>query len=984
MSDIGDLSSRRPRPQGRPRRVQVLLASAFGLVTVIVALFRSAAVFFTDYLWFDSVDFTDVWSGLLTTKVALGLASVLVFAALLWLNLWYVDRRAPRLLGRAPEDEMARRWQLAVRPRAGRVRTLIAFSLALFGGLGFSNSWQEWLLFRHGGDFGRDDPQFGMDVGFFVFRLPFLTTVVDWLFSALIFTILVSLVAHYLAGAIRPQASSNRLTSAVKTHVSLLLGLLALVRAAQYVLERYELSFSQRGVVTGANYTDVNIMLPALVLLAAISVLAAIVFFVTARSRGWQAPVITVGSWALVSLLIGTAIPVAVQSLSVAPAESQKETPFIERNITATRAALGLDAVRVHDFPYTDELTSTDLSNNAQTVRNIRLWDPALLEPSYQRLQENRSFFRFDDIDVDRYEIDGQQTQVELSVRELNTAGLPQDRRSWVNQHLQYTHGYGAVASPSNAVTRDGSPAFSLRDVPPQGTPEITKPQVYFGERPLGAYSVVNTEQAEVDYVAVSGRDETSHYEGSGGVVLSNLVRRAAFAARVGDLGPLISDLVTDESRAVYLSNIRERAEKAAPFLAFDHDPYAVIIDGRIQWVHDAYTTSATYPNAQVADTSLLQAASGLRNRTFNYVRNSVKVVTDAYDGTMRFYVVDEGDPVVRAWRSAFPDLFVDGSTMPAGVREHVRYPEDLFQVQTAMYGSYHLTDATQFYGRSDRWNIAQKPRFGTMSGAGVTPTIAPAPGGGLGGSVAPAASAGEQRIEPYYLLMRLPGEPEESFVAFQPFVPFSTGDQRKELSAFMTVKSDPSAYGQLDAYVMPRDQQIDGPALVEARIQQEPSISQQITLLNQSGSEVQLGNMLIIPIEDSLLYVRPLYVTSRQTRVPEFKKAIVVQGDRIAMEDTLQAALAKVFGAAPATLEETRAPANAGGASTPPAPPAPGASGAIPASTPTPPADAAGLLDQANAAFTRADEALRAGDLGRYQSEVRAGIDLVRRARGG
>jgi uncharacterized protein len=552
-----------------------------------------------------------------------------------------------------------------------------------------------------------------------------------------------------------------------------------------------------------------------------------------------------------------------------------------------------------------------------------------------------------------------------LALRELNLSQLPAERRSWVNEHLQFTHGYGAVVSPANAVTTDGKPDFTLKDIPLSGVPNINTPQVYFGEnQAVDHYSIVGTGQQEIDYVSNDGKDQTSTYKGIGGVPLSNPIKKAAFAARVGDLNPLISSLVTSKSKAMYLTNVRERASKVAPFLKLDNDPYPVVIDGRIKWIQDAYTTTDKYPYAQKADTSLIQEGTGLRNASFNYVRNSVKIVTDAYDGSMNFYIVDNTDPIVKAWSKTFPKLFTPSSQVPADLKSHFRYPEDLYKVQSQMFGQYHMTDPALFYGGSDRWNIAQNPPTTPSAGSGAQTTV-----DAQGRTVA----VSEQRIPPYYLLMKLPGEENEEFLTFQPYVPYSQGDKRKELSAFLTVKSDPNSYGQMDAFVMPRDQQIDGPMLVDARINQEPTISQQITLLSRAGSQVRFGDMLIIPMADSLLYIRPLYVVAQQTQVPEFKAAIVVQGNKIAMENTLQGALSKVFGSSPQTLEQNK--------STAPVVTDQSQTGQTTTPTTTPSGDAQSLLTQANDQFTQADTALRSGDLAAYQDHIKKGIDLVRQA---
>jgi uncharacterized membrane protein (UPF0182 family) len=974
MSDFGNIPRIQPRPN---RKRHIGIGAIIALLFLIVSLFRNGAVFYTDFLWFQSVDLTSVWSSLLFTKVMLALISGLLFFGFIFVNLWIVDKYAPKSIIPTNDDDIVLRWNQLVGPRRRLVRTAIAAVLALFAGVSLWTSWSQWMMFTKGGSFGVKDPQFNMDIGFFVFKLPFLNTMVTWLFTALVFCLIVSVAAHYLNGAIPSGAARVRITSAAKVHLSVLLGLLAIVRAGQYYLRRYELSFSDRGVTQGANYTDVNFLLPALWFLILVSIAAGVVILASSRQRGLAIPVITVVMWGVVSLLITSVIPAGVQKLSVQPAEIKKEAPYIERNINATRAAIGLDKIKVHDYDYTSNLDAQDLQNNAQTIRNVRLWNPSVLQPSYQRLQETRSFFKFDDVDVDRYPLNGEQTQVMLALRELNLDQLPAERRSWVNEHLQFTHGYGAVVSPANAVTSDGKPDFTLKDVPTNGEPKINTPQIYFGEqRAADHYSIVGTSQPEIDYVSNEGSDVTSSYKGQGGVALSNVFKKAAFAARVGDVNPLISGLVGSDAKAMYLTNVRDRAEKVAPFLKFDKDAYPVILDGRIKWIQDAYTTTDNYPYGQKADTSLLDGDSGLKSGSFNYVRNSVKVVTDAYDGDMKFYVVDDNDPLVDAWAKVFPDLFEPSSAVSNELRAHFRYPEDLYKVQSQMFGQYHMEDPGLFYGGSDRWNIAQSPS--------ATP-VATAPPATVDPETGQVRQGQEARISPYYLLMKLPGEQQAEFITFQPYVPYSQNDQRKELSAFLTAKSDPANYGQLDAFVMPRDQQIDGPMLVDARINQTPAISQQITLLSRQGSSVRFGDMLIIPMDNSLLYIRPLYVEAQQTKVPEFKAAIVVHGDKIAMENTLQLALSKVFGSSPDTLEQNTSTAPVatdttgtnGGSTTPTTP-------TTTPSTGTPPADVQSLLNQANDQFTQADQALRNGDLAGYQNHVKQGMDLVRRARGG
>lgn len=948
MRRPADFPVRRPAQLSRGRMALIVLAiAAFVLITSL----RGIARFYTDYLWFDSLDLRGVWSSVLGAKVVLSVLFTLAFFVIVWTNLWLADRFAPRFRPAGPEEEVIARYRELVGQRAGLVRVVVAALFALIGGLGVSREWNSWLLFRNGVDFGVKDPQFHVDVGFYVFKLPFLSFVVDWLFAALIVTTIVAGVAHYLNGGIRFQVAGQRVTPQVKSHLSVLLGLLALLRTADYFLQRFELNFSSRGVVTGASYTDVKAQLPALNLLVIISIAAAILFLVNIRMRGWVLPVIAVGLWAFVSLMVATIYPAFIQRFRVEPAESDKERPYIERNIAATRAAMGLDKVTLHDFDYEEKLTTKDLDRNEPTLRNVRLWDPSgdILGKSYQRLQEVRTFYRFNDVDVDRYVVNGRLTQVLLSARELNSAGLPSG--SWENQVLAYTHGYGVVLSPASEVTPDGQPTFLVKDVPPVGKIDIEQPAIYFGEQ-LPSYAVVNTTRDEIDYPTGTGLKQ-SRYKAESGVKLNSFARRAAFALRFGDINPLISNFVTSDSKILFLRDVRDRVEAAAPFLHFDDDPYPVVIDGRIHWIIDAYTTTSRYPYAQQADVSRLAPTSGLNHR-FNYARNSVKAVVDAYDGDLTFYVVDPDDPIAEAYRRAFPNLFTSVDEAPAALVEHFRYPEDLFRVQTDMWGRYHIDEPGGFYSQSDSWTIAKDPASGLLR-AGGTGTQATLPGTGI--STVPART---QRMDPYYLLMRLPEEQREEFLILQPFVPFSANDQRQELAAFMVAKSDPESYGELEVFVMPRSLQVDGPALVDGKIQATPAVSREVTLLSQSGSSVLQGNLLVIPIERSLLYVRPLYVQGEATKVPELKKVVVVFGDRVEIGDTFEEALAAVFGRSPVGEEPSggEEPTTGDGS------------------------DVAELIERASRLFEQADAARRKGDFVTYLQKVEEAGKLIDKAR--
>ncbi|MGI8776607.1 MAG: UPF0182 family membrane protein [Acidimicrobiales bacterium] len=953
-----------PRRRAQPNRVGLVVVAVVVFVLLVLAVsLRGIAGFYTDYLWFDELRLTSVWKGVLGAKAAMAVVFTALFFVLMWVNLAIADRIAPKFRPTGPEEQIVERYHAIVGPRVGLVRIGVSLLFALIAGPGTAGQWNAWILFRNRVSFGSKDALFHKDIGFFVFQLPFLKFVVDWLFAAVVIVVIVTAVAHYLNGGIRFQTPMQKVTPQVKVHLSVLLAVLALIKAVGYVLQRYELVYSSRGVVSGASYTDVKAQLPALNLLIGISVIAGILFLVNSFWRGWVLPALAVGLWALVSVTAGTAYPALVQKFKVQPTESTKEKPYIARNINATRAAFNIKDTTVNDFGSRDNLTASDLAKNQETIRNVRLWDPAVLTEDYKRLQEIRNFYQFNDVDVDRYGLNTSDrvTQVLVAARELNIDGIPSP--SWVNQHLVYTHGYGVVGSPANAVAPDGNPDLLVKDLPP--TPEngpltVTNNAIYFGEK-LPGYAIVKTKQQEIDFTEANGTNHTSTYHGSGGVTMSSWVRRAALALRFGDPNPLISGFVTPESKAIYIRDIDERVRKAAPFLKYDSDPYPVLFNQRILWVYDAYTTTSRYPYSQPADTSRIAASSGLAS-DFNYVRNSVKVVIDAYDGSMKFYVMDKTDPLVRAYAKAFPKLFTDGTTMDPALREHLRYPEDLFRVQTNMYGLYHMTDAASFYNKTDAWDIAQSP-------GAVGSAVTVSPGGQVVQSRAP-------RMQPYYLKMRLPGETNEDFLIFEPFVPLSKDDSRKDLTAFMVAKSDPANYGQLQAYVMPRQKQIDGPALVNARINQEPVISRDITLLGQpgSGSKVTLGNMLLVPIEESLLYIQPLYVSSENTPLPQLKRVIVVYGDKVVMRDSLELALTDIFGGAPPTLEQTPTAGQ-------PAPASPGPS----TGAPSPPAGAAGtaenLLTQATDHYTSADIALKNGDLAGYQKETNTARDLVAQA---
>ncbi len=968
------------RPEGRGRRGPsrrwriILVAAAVALFVALLSL-RGIARFYTDYLWFEATGFESVWQGLLTARLLPAVVFTAVFFVVLLVNLVIADRLAPTFIPAGPEEEFVERYREVIKPYAGRLRVGVALVFALIAGGGVSARWHEWILFNNRVDFGVQDPQFGTDVGFYVFQLPFLEFIFEWTFAALIIVFLVVAVAHYLNGGIRVRSPFEKVTPAVKAHLSVLLAVIALVRAFGYWLDRFELNFSTRGAVHGAGYTDINAQLPAINLLLVISLVGAALFVVNIWRRGWVLPVLGVGLWAFVSLVVGQIYPAIIQNFQVEPEELSREAPYIDRNIEATRAAFGLEDVEVKDFPYQEALTGDDLAQNEPTVENVRLWDPQFLPDTYRQLQRIRNFYEFQDVDIDRYVVDGEPTQTVLSARELDLSELPQD--TWINRHLVFTHGYGVVISPANAVDEDGEPTFLMRDIPPESEDiTIDEPAIYYGER-MGGFAIVNSREEEFDYPQPEGTEAvTTRYEGEGGVEMNNFFDRASFGLRFADFRFFVSNEITAGSRVVFERDIRRRVEKAAPFLEFDADPYPVVVDGRVQWVVDAYTATQDYPYSQAVVPDRISGASGL-NRRLNYVRNSVKATVDAYDGEVTFYVIDDSDPLVQAYRKAFPDLFVDGDEMSDDLRAHLRYPDDLFRIQTDLYASYHMEGSREFYNRSDQWAIARDPGSGavqlgetggpTDGATGETRTTATA-----GGRALSATTTGEGRMEPYYLMMRLPDQPREEFVLLQPYSP-PARQELGNLLAFMVAKSDPGSYGELEAFVMPRGRQVFGPTQVNAQINTTTEISEQLTLLNREGSSVLQGNLQLIPIEDSILYVRPLYVqASGETQFPQLEFVIVFYGGDAVMETSLDAALARLFEGVEAPDEPDGEEPSDDGSEEP---------SDDDAEEPAISETVAQLLTQAREAFRNAQQALADGDLGRYQSEVERMGDLISRA---
>jgi uncharacterized protein len=914
---------------GSPVSLRARILTALAVVVVIlIATAEPVARFYTDMQWFGDLGQPAVFWTRIGSEWAFGAAFGVLTFALVYANLVVARRMKPTVtVARFPEgvamsqqqqmEEMLRRVRAAVDPWVGWILLLVAVAVAVNVGASMAGNWEVFRLALAGKVFGTPDPQFGLDIGFFVFTLPALRIVSDWLFGILVLTLVLTLLAHLFEGGIRPAERFQGFDPHVKAHVSVLLGLIVASRAFDYWLSIYELDFSPRGQVLGASFTDVNAQIPAYWILMVIAVAVGVLLVLNLRYKGWRLPLIGLSVWIGASILVGAAYPALIQGLQVTPNELAFEKPYIQRNITATRAAFDLESIVATGFPAATDLTAADIAEATSTVKNIRLFDPNVVVDSYKQLQEIRFYYDFRDVDIDRYEVNGVRRQLLISAREMNVTQLTETAKTWINRHLVYTHGYGVVVSPVNEVSREGLPLFFIKDLPPKSSVDMTVsvPGIYFGEE-TSDYAIVDTTQKEFDY-PIGGENATTAYSGGNGIPVGSFINRLAFAIVNGDVEILFSSAITPTSRMLYRRVVTERVAALAPWLTLDKDPYPVIVDGHVVWVLDGFTTSSHYPYSQ------RDPASGV-----NYIRNSVKVTVDAYTGKTTFYAFDEKDPVLAAYRVLFPTLFADGSSMPAAIRAHLRYPEDLFRLQAEVYKTYHMLDPQVFYNKEDQWAI-------------------------------PGESTDNPMV-PFYVLMQLPGQTGEDFLLMQPFTPRS----KDNMIGWMAAKSDPGSYGQRIVYNFPKQRLVMGPQQIRARLNQEPDISKELTLLNQQGSSVIFGNLLVIPIKDSIVYVEPLYIQASQSPMPELKRVIVSYSDRIAMDVDLGSALAKVFG--PGTGVATG--------------PSTGTTGSVAPTGTVPPAGTADLA-AARDLYAKAVAAQKAGDwaaYGRYLKDLGAVLDRL------
>ncbi len=868
------------------------------LLFVIFIILSVGKGLYSEWLWFNSLSYGSVYVTILKTKVLLFFAAAVIFAAIFLGNLVLATRLSPK--GKTVlwpwallEGELA---SLKVAMIMG-----IAFLCFIFGMIAQGN-WELVLRFFNQQDFGSVDPVFHKEVSFYVFSLPFLQLLKGWIQGAFIVTVLGSGALYFLGYMV--QRMKFDYARSVLVHACSLVAIVLGTFAWGYWLDIWDLVFSERGVAFGASYTDIHAQLPAQwILIVAVLVFTGIliVAFTTRKRR-----LLTYGIaiWIVVSVVAAGVVPSLMQRLQVQPNEFALEKPYIEYNIQATRDAFALNRIEEQSFPAEEMPTSLDIINNEVTINNIRLWDHRTLIDTYNQIQAIRLYYDFHDVDVDRYYMDGTYQQVMLSARELSAEKLAGEAQTWVNRRLQFTHGYGVALSPVNEISPEGLPILTIKDIPPVGDIPIDVPQIYFGEK-TDEYVIVNTNTQEFDY-PMGDSNIYGEWQGEGGVSIGGLLQRAIYAWQFNDFNILISSEMTADSRILYYRNIDERVKHLAPFLQLDGDPYMVIGEGRLYWIQDAYTTTTNYPYSEPFEGNV------------NYIRNSVKAVIDAYEGDVTFYISDPEDALIQTYQSIFPELFVPIEQMPEPLRQHIRYPEGMFTIQSRVYQNYHMQDAQVFYNKEDLWTFPKE----IYSGA-------------------------EQVMQPYYVIMHLPEEDKgEEFLLILPFTPVN----KNNTVGWLAARCDGENYGKLLAYIFPKDKLVYGPSQIENRIQQDITITEQLALWGRGGSRVIRGNLLMIPLGTSNLFVEPVFLQAESGGLPELKRVIVVAGDKIAMERTLGQSLAAIFGTGTIPTEPGEEPVE----------------GQVPS-------DIASLISQAQQHYDNAQEYLKEGDWTGYGKELEA-----------
>jgi len=820
-----------------------------GVFILLAVILPWIAGFLTDLYWFESQGFESIFWKRFAAKWELFIFAIIPAFLIYWFN-WRLAWNSGQSMSSGSSDETA------YLPSSKIWIFLAALFMAVVNGMNSMGSWSTFLRFMNPTLFGKTDPFFGFDIGFYVFTLPFIKYLQAWLQGVLVISLIGVFIAYFMTRSISFTINSFELPNKARLHLSLLGALVIVMWGIGYWLDRYDILFSPTGVVFGAGYTDVNVILPALNILSVSAFITAALLMVNFFRPMWKISMVFVVALLVLGWFSRSLVPAIVQQYRVKPNEYGMEKPYLGYNLDYTRSAFGLDKVRTIQVTPEAEVTSDELLADQGTVQNIRLWDYSPLLRTYKQLQAMRTYYDFTDVYIDRYRVNGKNRQVMLSVRELDLSKL--QNPTWVNIHTEFTHGYGVVMNPVNEVAPGGLPLFFMKDLPPHSNIDIKldRPEIYYGSKE-DSYVLVKTDVKEFDY-PMGDSNVRSTYNGKGGVKIDSLWKRLLFTIRFHDSEILFTGSLKPESRILYNRNIRDALYEIAPFLIYDSDIYPVIYDGRITWVQDAYTWTHRYPYSQPVSTGdpTLRHFNGV-----NYVRNSVKITVDAYDGNIAFYIVDDKDPLVRTWQKIFPGLFKSAGSMSSEMWKHMRYPEDFFEVQTDVYRTYHMNDTNTYYNREDVWEVTPVGR--------------------------------ERRIQPNYVTMKLWGEKSPEFAVIVPYMPLG----RDNLIGWMAGRCDPKNYGELLVYQFPKQKLIYGPAQVEALIDQNPEISSQLSLWSQRGSDVIRGDLLVIPVGRSLLYVQPLYLKAEKGELPELKRVIVSTGGRVEWAETFGDALEKLIG---------------------------------------------------------------------------------------
>ncbi|MGP4006328.1 UPF0182 family membrane protein [Streptomyces sp. 4N124] len=929
---------------GRPsRRVRTLLMT-LGVLAVLGMAFTMFAGFWTDWLWYRSVNYSSVFTTTLWTKIGLFFVFGLLMALAVGFNIWLAHRLRPPLSAMSMEQQNLDRYRMGIAPYKKWLLLGITSLIGLIAGASASGQWRTWLMWVNGVPFNQKDPQFHLDVAFYAFDLPWYRFLLGFGFATAILSLIAAALTHYLYGGLRITSPGARATAAATSHLSVLIGTFVALKAVAYWLDRYGLAvkssdFKATDNWTGLRYVDANAYLPAKTILFCIAVICALLFFATLWRRTWQLPLIGFGLMVLSAILIGGLYPAIVQKFQVQPNEQAKEAPYVTKNLEATRQAYGIDDAKVTDYSGVSKTEDkTTLRDDVDATASVRIMDPNIVSPTFQQLQQIRNYYSFPtNLDVDRYSEKGKDQDTVIGLRELNLNGIP--KNNWINDHFRYTHGYGVVAAKGTQVDAEGRPVFTESDLPSKGELGTYQQRVYYGEK-TSEYSIVGGPQKEIDYSDDSG-EKTYSYEAKSGVNLANPVNRAAYAVAFSEPQILYSGAIGEGSRILYNRTPKERVEAVAPWLTIDGDAYPAVVNGKIQWIVDAYTTTNGYPYASrttlgssTADsltaTNNSRAVVAQQNQV-NYIRNSVKATVDAYTGEVKLYQWDTEDPVLKTWMKAFPGTVESKSDISKDLMAHLRYPQDLFKVQRELLTRYHVEDADTFLSGSEVWQVPDDPT--NKSG---------------------------NAVPPYYQSLKMPDQQAQAFSLTTTFTP----NGRDNLSAFMSVDAEAgtSDYGKIRVLKLPTSTTVNGPKQVQSQFNSEQDIAEQIRLLQGGDSEVEYGNLLTVPLDGGLLYVEPVYVRGGGLKYPLLRKVLVTYGGNTAFEDTLDEALNKVFGAEGATTE-------------PPPPPDDGDTTPPPTST-NPTVQEA--LNDAQEAFDAGQEALKKGDweaYGRAQDDLQEAL---------